>query len=89
MITFTAYMEKQHIKIPENMTGEWFITNKLPMVVRCTCCDMTMTLPAAMIDDEGYTYCTTCADEDEDDDVYDDVDETGFDPYLGLYTDDC
>lgn len=39
-------------------------------------------------------FCPVCedygwADEDEDEDWEDDVDETGFDPYMGCYSDDC
>ena len=36
----------------------------LPMIVRCTCCETTMALPNAYIDDEGYTYCTNCKGDD-------------------------
>lgn len=39
-------------------------------------------------------FCPVCEDygwagEDEDEDWEDDVDETGFDPYMGCYSDDC
>lgn len=35
------------------------------MIVHCTCCETTMALPHAYIDDEGYTYCTNCKGDDE------------------------
>ena len=42
--------------------GEWFLKNDLPMVVECRLCGSTMLLPSAMVDDDGYTYCTHCVD---------------------------
>ena len=41
--------------------GDWFSKHGYPMVVRCACCEMTMAIPSAWIDDEGYTYCSDCA----------------------------
>lgn len=53
------------VVMPEHeIPGNWFSENDLPMVVECTCCGMTMALPSAMIDDEGYIYCAGCAGED-------------------------
>jgi len=43
-----------------SINGKWFAEHELPMIVECTCCTTTMTLPSALIDDEGYIYCTTC-----------------------------
>ena len=63
MQSFKEYIESHgYEKMPEsNISGSWFIQNHLPMVVRCCCCDMTMAVPSAWIDDEGYTYCRNCA----------------------------
>lgn len=51
------------IEMPEgDIEGSWFAENHLPMIVRCTCCDMTMALPSAWVDyDTGDTYCGSCA----------------------------
>ena len=38
----------------------WFLERNLPMIVACECCGMTMVLPSALIDDEGYTVCSSC-----------------------------
>jgi len=63
---FDYIKETRDIEIPEgNIPGSWFKENHLPMVVRCCCCEMTMALPSAYIDDEGYTYCSDCAGVDE------------------------
>lgn len=62
MISFFDYVQKRGIEIPKgNISGEWFSKHGYPMVVRCSCCDMTMAIPSAYIDDEGYTYCSDCA----------------------------
>lgn len=45
----------------ENLNGSWFVEKRLPMIVACTCCDMTMALPSAMIDEFDQIYCTDCA----------------------------
>ena len=68
MISFREYVETHmNVKMPEGcISGAWFSENGLPMVVRCSCCDMTMASPSAWIDDEGYTYCGDCADVSED-----------------------
>lgn len=44
-----------------SVNAEWFVNRNLPMIVECTCCTMTMALPSAMIDDDDYIYCSTCA----------------------------
>lgn len=63
MISFREYLKKNDIELPETPTisGGWFAKHGIPMVVRCTCCEMTMAAPSAWIDDEGYTYCSDCA----------------------------
>ena len=61
MISFRQYVEARGIEIPKgNIPGEWFSKHGYPMVVRCSCCEMTMAIPSAWIDDEGYTYCSDC-----------------------------
>ena len=63
MKTIEQYLkEKRGIEMPKGeINGTWFAENGLPMVVSCTCCGMTMALPSALIDDEGYIYCASCA----------------------------
>lgn len=54
-----------NIEMPKGqIKGEWFFANDLPMVVRCQCCESTMILPSAMIDDEGNIFCRSCIGED-------------------------
>ena len=67
MQSFKDYI-KHHfdLEMPKgSISGEWFSQNGIPMVVRCSCCDMTMASPSAWIDEDGYTYCETCADVEE------------------------
>ena len=63
--TFYDYIrEMKGIEVPKgNISGEWFSENHIPMVVRCSVCEMTMASPSAYVDDEGYTYCPSCAEE--------------------------
>ena len=54
--------EKRGIEIPAGeISGEWFMENRLPMIVACSCCETTMILLSAMVDDDGYAYCGSCA----------------------------
>ena len=64
MKSFKDYVEKRfNIKMPEgNISGEWFMKSSLPMIVKCSCCEMTMASPSAWVDYEEYTYCSDCAD---------------------------
>ena len=56
-------LEEFNIKFPDgNINGSWFAENNLPMIVQCSCCCTTMTLPSAMVDDNGAVYCSSCAD---------------------------
>lgn len=63
MKSFEQYIrENWNIEMPKgNISGAWFVDNGIPMIVHCTCCEMTMASPSAWIDDEGYTYCSDCA----------------------------
>lgn len=45
--------------------GNWFMEHGLPLVVSCLCCESTLLLPDAYLDDEGYIYCPSCAGVDE------------------------
>lgn len=67
MISFSEYVKKElNVEMPHgNIPGSWFHDNGIPMIVRCCCCDMTMASPSAWIDEEGYTYCSDCADIEE------------------------
>jgi hypothetical protein len=63
MKKFKDWFEENHEGFPEgNISGEWFVEHNLPMIVECRCCTTTMALPNAMIDEEGYLYCTSCVD---------------------------
>ena len=62
MKSFTEYVRDRGIDIPEKeIPGNWFSQHGYPMIVRCACCEMTMAIPSAWIDDDGYTYCSDCA----------------------------
>ena len=70
MKSFRQYLKARGIEMPEgSIPGSWFSDHGYPMVVRCACCDMSMAIPSAYIDDEGYVFCSDCAgvsEEDED-----------------------
>ena len=63
MKTFRAYMHDEFgVEVPhDNIPGTWFSENGIPMIVFCNCCGMTMASPSALIDEEGYCYCSSCA----------------------------
>jgi hypothetical protein len=52
---------------PAFYTGRWFEEKKLPMILSCTCCDMTMCAfsDSILIDEDGYVFCRGCADPDQ------------------------
>lgn len=62
MKTFEQWLkENRNCEMPKGtISAEWFIERGLPMIVECSCCQMTMALPSALIDDEGCVYCSTC-----------------------------
>ena len=81
--------EEMGVEMPkDNIPGSWFAENALPMIVECACCGMTMALPSAMIVDDGSCFCSSCA-EECDQEPADIDDDFGFDPYEGCYTYDC
>lgn len=54
--------EELGVEMPKgNITGAWFAEHHLPMIVKCTCCEVTMALPSARIDEDGTIYCPSCA----------------------------
>ena len=63
MISFREYVEtKLNTKMPDgDIPGSWFYELGLPVVVRCSCCEMSMAIPSAWLDEEGYVYCRECA----------------------------
>ena len=66
MKSFMKYAKDRYGDIPENtIPGDWFVKHSLPMVVRCACCEMTMALPSAYVNNDGYTFCSDCADVSE------------------------
>lgn len=67
MKSFDEYVrERFHEEMPKgNISGAWFAEHHIPMIVRCCCCEMTMASPSAWIDDNGYTYCSDCAGDEE------------------------
>ena len=63
MKTIRNFLAENDITMPEGtINGAWFAEHDLPMIVSCTCCGMTMALPSAYVDEDGYTYCSGCAD---------------------------
>ena len=66
MKTFAEYFkENYNEEMPKgNINGNWFAERSLPMIVCCTCCEATMALPNAYVDDEGFTYCSSCKGDD-------------------------
>ena len=64
MKTFIEWLKENRpeVEIPEGPTisGSWFAKNNIPMVVHCTCCESTMMILSALIDEKGYTYCSNC-----------------------------
>lgn len=63
MTTFKDYI-KQHrgIDMPEgDISMDWFEENHLPMIVECIYCGTTMAAPDAMVDDDEYLCCKSCA----------------------------
>lgn len=58
--------EYLNIKFPSHsIPGQWFVNNDLPMIVECTCCGSTMSLPSAFVDNDGFIYCSGCAAEND------------------------
>lgn len=45
----------------ESVSGGWFAERRLPMIVACCCCQMTMALPSAQIDENGNIFCQSCS----------------------------
>lgn len=54
--------------IGDSVNGTEFEQRRLPMVVACSGCEMTMTFisPSVRIDDDGYVWCRGCTGEDDD-----------------------
>lgn len=63
MKSFELYIkDERNLEMPKGeIPGSWFAENGFPMIVACTCCSMTMALPSAFINDEGYVFCSDCA----------------------------
>ena len=66
MLTAEKWIKKNiGVEMPKGqINGEWFYANDLPMIVQCQCCESTMILPSAMIDEEGNIFCKSCVGED-------------------------
>lgn len=62
MKTFEEWFKENYNEdLPaDSINAGWFFDRNLPMIVECACCGMTMALPSALIDDEGYTVCSSC-----------------------------
>ena len=69
MKIFEVWWNEKHPddKVPEGViNGGWFAERSLPMIVECSECEMTMALPSAIIDEDGYILCSCCAEYEED-----------------------
>ena len=62
MQKFKDWFDENYEGFPEGneISAEWFKEHNLPMIVECKCCTMTMALPSAFVDEEGYLYCSSC-----------------------------
>ena len=62
MKTFENFVKDNfNIVVPDgDIPGSWFVENGLPMVVACTCCDMTMVSFSALVDEDGQCFCSEC-----------------------------
>ena len=62
---FKSIEEYLGIEFPKGLIkGSWFAEHNLPIIVSCTCCGATMALPFALVDEDGYPYCRSCAGND-------------------------
>ena len=63
MRTFEQWAKDERgLDLPGNtIPGSWFVEHNIPMVVACTCCEMTMCVVSALIDDDGQCYCGSCS----------------------------
>lgn len=63
MKTFEKWFEDNYNEEMPNgcLSYEWFEEHDLPMIVNCTCCEGTMLLPNAIVAEDGYLYCPSCA----------------------------
>lgn len=51
-------------EVPEGqISGVWFATHGLPMIVSCTNCGTTMCIVGAMVDENNDIFCPTCVGE--------------------------
>ena len=57
------------VTIGDSVTADVLDQLGLPMVVACAGCQMTMGLPSAHVDPQGFTYCAECAEQKETADV--------------------
>ena len=58
----TWFQNEWNETVPDdNIESKWFTDHGLPMVCRCANCEMSMILFSAYIDQDGYTYCASCA----------------------------
>jgi Zn finger protein HypA/HybF involved in hydrogenase expression len=66
--TFETYLKENMGIVLEHkdgvINGSEFDKHDIPMVVRCTGCQMTMVVTSATIDDKtGETFCPSCSEE--------------------------
>ena len=63
MKTFEKWLEDNYgEKLPQgHVPFEWFMARRLPPIVSCTCCYMTISLPNAIVAEDGSIYCPSCA----------------------------
>ena len=65
MLPAIEFLAERGVSVPERSVPErWFVEHRVPMVVACTRCGMTMAVFSALVDPaSGLTYCASCAGE--------------------------
>lgn len=52
--------------IPTGIIGmDWFASHGIPAIVSCSCCQTTMIILSAMVDEDGGIFCPSCVGEND------------------------
>ena len=47
----------------KSLGGNWFAEHGIPMIVSCTCCNDTLNVANAVIDEDKNCFCRECGEE--------------------------